>query len=62
MFFWVKKTNVGVRSLVFLNFDTFCDVISDFLDPEWPKISIFVKNGGSRSIIWIKNYFDRFYL
>ena len=36
---------------------------NDFQGPKGPKIGIFfIKNGGSRSMICIKNYFDRFYL
>ena len=34
---------------------------SDFEGPKGPKTGIFVKSGGSRSMISIKNYFDRFY-
>ena len=43
----------------FLFFDRTCG--PSFRAGKWPKIGKIVKNGGSRSMIWIRNDFDRLY-
>ena len=43
----------------FLFFDRTCG--PSFRAAKGPKIGKIVKNGGSRSMIWIRNDFDRFY-
>ena len=53
----------------YLCFSTNCNKFSPFIEPlnlhfgqqECPKIGKIVKNGGSRSTIWIGNNFARVY-